>query len=203
MGPGGDATRAGGHPGRGAATFDGPDWVLPRADVARWVARAKAGERLIYAHGQQLVRGETSLFVRELAMADRVNLFQPKAGPGCFSFMIEKKDGPAPRLPAMKDDGAEALDQVRRILTREANFGRRASSNAELAKAVGLERATQAAWLVQKLLRAGAIKVEVVTGGPDANWRIVTITATGKSTQAPPSWERAKAQVRQETVHDR
>lgn len=179
-------------------------WILPKAEIENWMARARAGERLIYAHGAQLIRGETSLFVRELAMAGKVDPIQRRADPGGFDFTIQKRQGavPSPRPSRSRggDEADAAMDVVLRTLSRDANLGRRAHSNAELALIAGLETPAQAAWRMAKLAKAKMIRTVTVTTGPHAGWRIVTIIATGKSTLAPPSWERAKAEMRQEVV---
>ena len=186
---------------RGAAEADA--WVRPVAFVRDWLKRAAPGEELIYGRGTRLPCNETSTFVRDLAMRELVEPFQPrsKAGAG-YDFIIRK------RASALRLGSGQAADRdvgpkfdaptwaIYRQLKREANLGLRASSNGQLAKACGLETGPQAAWRVAKLVGAGLIRSEVLTAGPHAGWRIVTIVATGQTTLGPPSWEAAKREMR-------
>lgn len=190
----------------GTARLGASDWILPKDEVARWIDRARPGERLIYAHGQQLIRGETSLFVRELAIAGSVDPVQPRSPAGGFDFTIQKRGGqkqdgagPSPRPSPARGEGDVLDEQGLRILaifTTQANVRARAASDAELARITGLDTRGQAAWRVRKLVQQKLIRTDVITSGRDAGWRIVTIAASGKQTLAPPSWEKAKADMR-------
>lgn len=202
------STACGGPPPRSGE--DRADWIMPQAEVKSWLERARAGERLVYAHGRQLIRGETSLYVRDLALAGAVDPTQTRNRAGGFDYTIQKRGNGGSR-PAPRAAGAsleEASDIILRTLTRQANLGLRAASDSELAKLAGLATKGMAAWRVRKLVQRGLIRTEAVTTGPEAGWRIVTITASGHRTAGPPSWHpstssgqgQAKAQERREAV---
>lgn len=176
----------------GGARLNLNSWVHPRVDVEKWLATAKPGQRFVYARGPELVRGETSRFVGELARAGKVDLFQPRSEAG-FDFIIQMRVSPIePRRREPEDDGA--LDIIFRALKRAANFGYRAPTNTELAKLAGLATSAQAAWRITKLIERRLIRTSHVTVGPEAGWRVVTIIETGKQTKVPPSWERARTE---------
>lgn len=184
-------------------------WVLPRAEVESWLKRAQAGERLIYAHGPQLIRGETSLYVRDLALAGTVDPIQPRSPDGGFDFAIQKRNSPSPQPSPAKGEGEldEAAEVIYRVLARDAAFGRRAHSNRALAQIAGLATPEQAAWRLAKLARAKRIRTITITTGTNAGWRIFEIIdlstgSGGKQTAAPPSWEKARADARRERVDD-
>lgn len=177
------------------------EWVLPRAQVEAWLETAAPGARLTYAHGRCLIQGDTSLFVRQLALDGIVDPAQPRAADGGFDYTIQKRSSrfEAPRSAAREAADDPALDVILRMFTREANFGERASSNRDLAKAAGLATRDQAAARVRKLIELGRIKTAAMDAGPYAGWRWVTITATGKSTRPPPTIAAARKEARQES----
>lgn len=74
----------------------------------------------------------------------------------------------------------ERMDAILRAFRRAANMGMVAPTNGELAKSLGLKDGEAARYLVNLLVRAGAIKVS--DQGPRAR-RIVTIVATGRETK--------------------
>lgn len=179
-------------------------WVLPVAEVRRWFDQAGAGALLVYAKGEWLLQSETARYVRELALAGLAHPLQPRAPEGGFHYTIKKlaAQPAAAARSARLDEGDESLDIILRTFRREANMGLRASTNSQLALKAGLATAAQAAWRVRNLVQLRRIRVEVIVGGKESGWRIVTILPSGKSTLAPQSWERAKAQVRQEVIGD-
>lgn len=179
-------------------------WVLPVAEVEKWFERAQTGASLVYAKGEWLMQGATADFVRDLALAGVAHPLQPRAPEGGFHYTIKKlgeapeAEGAACRPRIGSDD--EALQTILRTFRRQANLGLRASTNPQLAKLAGLATTAQAAWRVTRLVELKLIRTQVITTGAHAGWRIVTIMGSGRSTLAPPNFERAKAQVRQEQV---
>lgn len=177
-----------------------PAWVLPLGEVTSWLGQAAEGAVLLYAQGPFLIRGETSRAVRELYEQRQVELQQPRSAScaGFFDYKL-KKLPPPPRLAQSNALGeAEsdaALDKILAQFKREANLGKRASSDAELARLAGLATRDQAAWRVRKLVSSGSIRTQRVEDGPDVGWRIVTIVATGRQTAMPPSWADFRASV--------
>jgi hypothetical protein len=176
---------------------EGAGWVAPIGEVKRWFASAEPGERIAYAHGPQLIRGETSRFVQVLALSARADPVLKRADDGAFDYFVQKRrfaDEPGSRVEerraAARED--EAQDIIFRVLRRCANAGLRAPSNAALATHAGLATRNEAAWRIRKLIEAGKIKVETVPNGPEAGWRTVTIVASGKQTMAPMSFDRLR-----------
>ena len=206
-GAGGDTATA-----RPASAIGGLNsWVLPLAEVKSWFASARPGERLVYAHGPRLMHGETSRYVGQLALAGLADPVQPRSPGGIgFDFTVQKRStaadavGSAARAGERAGEEDAAIDVILRALRRCANMGQRAPSNTELARAAGLATAAQAAWRLAKLHAAGKIRIRTVTTGKEAGWRVITIVGRGpsgdKSTKAPPSWERAAHQARQEVA---
>jgi hypothetical protein len=172
----------------------GPEWILPVATIAAWFERARPGDRLIYAHGRTLTHGETSAFVRDLALAGKADPVQPRS-PGGYDFVIQKRSSPVEQPRERRDARDEATETIYRAFVQAAEARQRAQSNTELAKAAGLATREQAAWRVKQLVRCGRIRLASVTAGPDAGWRVVTIAATGRQTKLPPSWEGERAQA--------
>jgi hypothetical protein len=187
------------------------NWVRPRADVERWVARAAPGEAIVYGRGFSLPRNETSLLVRELALGGAVDPHQSRPDPSePFEFSIRKRDPSTGSGQALLDGAAAAaqdedpyLDAVLRAFRRCANLNQRAPSDSALVRLAGLETIGQAKWRVRKLVACGAIRTVPITTGPDAGSRIVEIIEQGRvigRTRAPASFEAAAAQVRQEPI---
>jgi hypothetical protein len=159
------------------------DWVLPWPEVARWLAAAQPRECLVYGRGQRLVRGETSTRLLEASLAGEVKLFQPRSREVAgFDYMAVKQE-PKAAPPATPQSDPQLLE-VLNALKGAAQHGRRCPSDAELARAVGLDK-SQVQWRVRKLEHAGLISTElhILSGG--ARFRVVTIASTGWSTAAP------------------
>lgn len=185
---------------RGARQSAVESWIVPLPELKSWMRCAVVNDVLIYGHGIDPIPGETSAHAVSLSDAGEVQLNRRRAEDGAFDFLIRKRGTPRSdhRHHPRVDDAS--MDVIYRRLERCANLGQRAATNSELADGAGLATPAQAAWRVAKLIEAGLIRTEIITTAKEANWRIVTIAATGKSTAAPPSWERAKAQVRREVV---
>lgn len=171
---------------------------MSEAGLDAWLRRARPGERLVYARGPYLLRCSAADHVRSLYQRREIDLHQRRAT-GCvgleyLAVRLERARTADAQREAPASD--EALDKILAIFRRETNFGRPASSDAQLARAVGLATAPQAAWRVAKLRKAGLIRTQVVTDDPEIK-RVVTIVATGRRTKAPASWERFSAAVRE------
>jgi hypothetical protein len=167
---------------------EGPEWILPVVQVAAWFNRASAGERLIYAHGPTLVQGETSAYVRDLALAGKADPVQPRSPLGGFDYVIQKRSSPIEPPRGRREPQDEATETIYRAFASAAQQRARAPSNTELARRAGLATREQAAWRVKQLVQGERIRLASVTVGPDAGWRVVTIVATGRQTKLPPSW---------------
>lgn len=175
----------------------GADWVLARAEVARWFEHARVGEKLIYAGGR-LIQGETSLFVRTLYLEGEATLLQPRsASGGGFDYILQKRaTAKAEAAPIAAAEADEAQDVILRRLKRCANLNMQCPSDAELAREAGLATRARAAWRLRKLEKAGTIKTR--TTGDVAVPRVVTIVATGKQTKVPSSWAAFRRAVKEE-----
>lgn len=161
-------------------------WVLPKAEIDRWLKRSAPGEVLVYMRGPRPIHGETIERVRALAGEGRIEQLPQRRAEGCFGYeyRIERR-GDSAVAKAMADkpafDGATRI--IFEALERCVERGRRAYSNQELARIAGLATRAQAAWRVRKLEESGrlATSTEMTAEGP---WRVVTI---GKRSTASPT----------------
>jgi hypothetical protein len=183
----------------GVASTVAGSWVRPRGDVERWMRTAKAGEKLLYAHGPDPARGETFSYVAALYRSGLVELVQPRsADRRGFDFIVQKRRAEAPGAAAGAAEEADpATDRILRALKRAANFGRKCPTDLELARIAGLSTRNQASWRVRELARIGKIKVDTIETGPDARWRTVTIVETMKQTLQAPSLRVLQRSVRE------
>lgn len=165
---------------------ESPAWMMPAADVAAWLQSAKAGARLIYGRGPQMVQGATQQLLAGQARDGAVLLFQPRSSvPGQFDFMVIKRLA-APALPArrrVQDASDPKLRAIYRRLQSAAARHARCPTDIMLAAEFGLT-VGQVKWRLRQLAEAKRIRSEVVTD----QWRrvrVVTIMATGDQTAGP------------------
>jgi len=171
---------------RGGSTLHAAD-MLPLAieepALLAWMKTAKAGQRIVYATGPVLPWAAASVVLaRGLADRGLVDLVRQRRG-GVWDFIAtRRRDGASaeeaspPRPPA-----DPVADDMLRLISRAANLGQPCPTNAELAARLDLPNPDAASYRFRKLIASGAIKSE--EQGP--NWRrIVTVTATGKTTVA-------------------
>jgi hypothetical protein len=180
------------RPRQDALPLDSGSSVLSRGEVERKFKAAKPGEKVTWASGREMPRGETSAYVARLYREGVANLFQPRCGAG-FEFIVQKRHI-QPAAERAEEDGA--MERILRQLKREANLGLRCSSDAELARIAELPTRHAAAWRVTKLKKAAIIRTSV-EDGPDGPWRIVTIVETKKQTLLPPALRAIRRSIRE------
>ena len=178
-------------------------FAIAGGDWAAWLGAARAGDSLCYAHGLALPAGAPAVIAaREAAAAGLVSLIARRVeinGARATEWLAQKcgeVSSPAARggisrsqanaagagdgsVQDSDDDSIEA--RLLRVLRRAAAFDQVAPTNAELAAQLGLRDTEAARYVVGKLIKSGAIRVENM--GPTLR-RIVTITATRKATRA-------------------
>ena len=168
---------------------------LPRAiaasDWERWLASAKAGARIIYAEGPHLPNGAASvLCAREAAAAGLVDLVAATiidvetrgSHQRWRHFIAARRSSAAPAMRAAQIRPVEPVEaDILHLLSRAADLRQYAPSNNAIAAALGLRDRHAARYFVKKLVAAGAISV--ADAGPQSP-RVITITATGRSTRA-------------------
>lgn len=160
--------------------------VLSVAEVNRWLAASQPGERLIYARGPVLLRGDTTKRLRDLADAGEVALFQPRSKdqPG-FDYLAVRQ---LVRRRRKVRSAAVAPDLVMLavldLLRSAAKRGARCPTDAEMAVRLGL-REPQIHWRVRKLVVIGAIATRIVSTPSTPKYRIVTIVSSGRETKGP------------------
>lgn len=156
-------------------------WILPVAQVNAWHRAAKPGERLIYAKGPQLLHGETTLRLRQLAECDAVHLFhrrsQDQAG---FDYIAQRREDRVIKQQAPDPQMMAVLLTFKSV----AIAGGRCPTDAELAEAMGLA-VSQVQWLIAKLKKARLITTRLVPSLDTPRFRIVTIVSTGQETAGP------------------
>lgn len=177
---------AGALPSSGQAR-EAAAWVLPVAEVKAAFEALKPGGRLVYGRGPQLIRGETSVYVRGLYEKGLADLAQPRSEAG-FDFIVQRRSPiPARRSKRIGCDHDQATRTILAALMRAAERGRVCPSDMELARIAGLATKAQAQGRVAKLRDLGTIRSAAVTGDR-AIARVVTIVGNGKHTKAPEGW---------------
>jgi len=172
--------------------------VVPFGELEAWISDAAPGDRFIYARGQALAHKErTVILARDYAQAGLVTTLQKVVtgadGRRETEYLCERREvlrqaqderglvaGADPLALAFDDvaDG-EALEAIYRAFVRAAKLKLVAPTNSELAEALNLRDKRRVRYLVGKLISRSIIRIQ--DNGPRAR-RIVTITATGKST---------------------
>lgn len=147
--------------------------LLTEAEVTGWVRMARPGESLIYCSGLSSVPlGPTKKKVIALRDDGVILPRSRRSEDGWEHLIVKRADVPAAMDPAPRSDAE--MEAIFAALRRCAQRRRRAYSDAELARIAGLASRNQAAWRVRKLIEAGRMASETVSG-PDGPWRIVTI----------------------------
>lgn len=155
-------------------------WVCPERDFAAWLAQAKPGERLRYAGGPVLPRGEPA--VRAATAAKDAGLISTHIARenGACVYIAERLGQVAPASAVWPEPGS-AAHRMMDVLRDSAAKTLPCPTNAVLAIALGLKGAERARYIFGQLVEAGLITVE--NRGPKLR-RIVTICSTGKRTKA-------------------
>jgi hypothetical protein len=150
------------------------DWILPKRDVEGWLRAARPGERLLYAQGLQLVRGDTSEMLRNAQAAGDVLLFQPRSSDRIrFDYIaIKRLTERSKQMAGRTADPAMRL--IFRRLQRAASTGERCPSDRMLAALTGL-RVPQVQWRLQKLINEARIRTRVEWIPSEPRFRIVSI----------------------------
>ncbi len=157
-----------------------------------WLRKAAPGDWLIYQRGPYMLHDAVTRRIGALAQAGIVDPLQPRSETrsGCRDFKIQLRSkamsSPA-QVNSLSGVPDEATDRLLTILRRDANLGHRCRTNQEMAQRCGLATTNMLAWRLKKLERDGLIRVDTIESGPEAGWRTVTIVASGKQTQPPPS----------------
>lgn len=148
-----------------------------------WLARARPGDRMIYARGPALdPRHAVAALVARWSAEGEVLTLKQRIG-GELAHMAQRaRPRPAGAVPArrLRRDAEFEETPAGRLflhLARLANMGLPCPSNRELAEAAGLRDAEAARYLFNKLRAEGRIAV-VSTG----ERRVVTIAETGART---------------------
>lgn len=162
-------------------------WTLTLVQVERWFKAAAPGDRLVYAHGPQLVDGAAAARIRELATTEEVLPFQRRHEDGGFDYVAMRSRVRIVRPSRTEADLVLADGAANRIFLRlkeQARRGERCDSDAALA-ALAQVTTDQAKWRLRRLTSAGLISTRVVSVPTDPKYRVVTICATGCETALP------------------
>lgn len=164
---------------------------VPRTELEEWFARARAGERHVYARGPGLDgRHEVPMLVRDWIATGEATASQGRdpATRDCIYFVTRCRPQPADdgarRRVSVDDEWRETAEgKVYLALVRAANFGMECPTNGDLAKAAGLRDADAARYvLYEKLVKGG--HVEILPTAGTRGQRVVRIMATGQLTAA-------------------
>ncbi|WP_408585944.1 hypothetical protein [Novosphingobium sp.] len=161
---------------------------VPKAQLEEWFARAKAGDKAIYARGAMLdPRHDVPRLVRDWQATGEVNPCQGRDESGSgFVYWVQRcrpvmRDGDAGGRVAVGDDFRETADgKIFLTLVRAANLGMPCPSNAQLAEVAGLRDADAARYRLKLLAEAG--RIEVKLSGAGRNFRRVRIVESGRWT---------------------
>ncbi len=169
------------------------------APLNDWLATARPGARLAYAHGYSLGKTPSVIAARMLFDEGEVDLVQARSEgrPGFDYFVVRRAtvmprnhfgfgrtaSTAAPHKPRNPDQ-TPAMDQhdvaMMALLNAAAGTSKPCPTNAELSSALGLKGPDAAAYRLRKLTQAGAI--EVVAMPPDR--RLIRVVTTGLLTRA-------------------
>lgn len=169
--------------------FSGSQRLATVESLDAFVRTADRGAEFVYCEAPEPIRGETWARVGELVRDELVRSHQRRREGGGFEFFVvrtgrQPREKASPQQRALADGPTSAIFA---ILKREASLVLPCSSDAELARKVGLSNRIQAQNRVRRLIEVGLIASTVAyeNGVPK---RVVTIIATGKRTALPPKW---------------
>lgn len=157
--------------------------------VEEWARRARPGDTFVYHSGGFLVKSLPAVTAaRSLVDRGEALFFQRKLGPGQYDYCIQKRANAERQLSAGQLAGRqvgtaidqEEYDQLMAVLRRLANFKLPCPTNRELAEMAELKDAESVRYRLTQLSIAGVIGVRTPPQGP----RVITITASGRSTAA-------------------
>jgi hypothetical protein len=169
--------------------FTGHERTSTVRELDAFVATARPGERFIYAEVPFLRGGETADHARALAQAGFVTTHQERRQGGGRNYFVQRTSKPSPtsRRGRPANELSEELDVIYRALKRAANLNQPCPTDAGLAKLAKLDTRDQAQWRIRVLVQRGLIE-SVVAYENCVPTRVVTITATGKTTALPTKW---------------
>jgi hypothetical protein len=180
----------------GRSHFAGRQTLATADDLEAFVRGAGPEDSFTYCEAPELLVGETSIRVTELAAEGLVRPHRRRREGGGWEFYIvrSRKGLPAAADPARSALADKPTDLIFRALKRAANFDRPCPTDTELARAAGLNTRDQAQWRVRKLVEAGLIESQLVYDGGIPT-RVVKIedsrhagSAGGKTTALPKKW---------------
>lgn len=156
------------------------------ADFEAWLTNADVGAELVYAQGPVLdQKRDVVTLVRHYVDEKEVRSHQRKIA-GVWEYYVVRRspEREAPSAKSVPLRGAEPAPETKEgrmlaILRRCAKLGVPARTNAELAREMGLKDAEAARYIFNQLVDASIITVQNMGV---RQRRIVTFTATGKST---------------------
>lgn len=197
---------------RGAVQAASPpsEALVTLDQLEAWLRAARPGDWLVYQRGPWMVHDAVTRRVGALAQAGLVNPAQPPAAerPGCRDFKAQRTSVPLPGAGtrggaagvamAPPEPADDKMPELLKILRRLANVGKRCPTDTELARLVGLPTRHAVAWRMRKAEQSGAIRIDTILTGPEAGWRTVTIAASGRATEPPPSLRALKASIQRE-----
>jgi hypothetical protein len=171
------------------AFFTGMERVVPMRELDAFVATAGPGDRFVYAEVPFLRGGETADHARSLAQEGYVTTHQERRQGGGRNYFVMRTRKPAAtsRRGRPPNNLSEELDTIFRAIKRAANLNQPCPTDSELAKLAGLASRDQAQWRVRELIRKGLIE-SVLAYENCVPMRVVTITATGRTTALPTKW---------------
>lgn len=168
------------------------DHVLSVAEVQAWMKTAQCGDRLRYAQGRQLVRGETARLMRTLQDSGEVKLFQPRSasGDGFDYLAIRNRVKVETQRPAPRVQAGPVLDETTSaiflMLKTAARLRYRCPSDGDMAKQFGKSR-NQVGWSIRKLVDLKLIEKRIEPTPVDSKFRVVRIIQSGHETAGPKS----------------
>jgi len=185
-----DALFGGGRRKKERPRFEGVQGCAQLHVLDSWWRRASPGDEFIYCEALEPIRNdETWQRAGELARAGFLRTHERlRAGGGKQYFVVRTSKRVEKQLNPVEACLADpATDAILRALKRAANLGMPCPSDAELARAAGLNTRDQAQWRVRKLVDVGLISSTLAYEGGVPS-RVVTIAASGKFTALPRKW---------------
>lgn len=168
-------------------------WALTGTAVDKWLARAKAGDELVYARGPRLLLSDGVRRLQEQFDAGAVTFKTRRIAADDVAYIAERLAGAARpnealRLarPAPPAEDADEVAMLMAILRRRAARNQSCPTNRELGAEIGelLDQpplsADRVSYLLRKQVSLGKLRVDALGKGV----RIVTLTATGQRTAA-------------------
>lgn len=160
------------------------EWILPLAEVQRWLDGAQPGEKLLYSQARRTIRGDVSALLGKMAAANEVQLNAPRSPGGqTFDYLVLRL-----RVAVRSEPRHSAPDphmvQVEQQLSEFAERGERCPSDARLGALAGITP-PQAKWALRKLAEAGRIESRTIAIPGNPRYRVIRVVGIDKSTALP------------------